>query len=55
MTRLILASTSPSRKTLLERLKIPFETIAPNVDETPFANEPAPDLVLRLAKQKAAA
>lgn len=55
MTRLILASTSPSRKTLLERLKIPFETANPNVDETPLVNEKAPDLVLRLAQQKASA
>ncbi|MEM6302877.1 MAG: Maf family protein, partial [Pseudomonadota bacterium] len=37
--RLILASTSPYRKRLLERLQISFETAAPDVDETPMADE----------------
>lgn len=50
---LILASTSPARKTLLERLQIPF-TIAPaDVDETPLPNEKPVDLVRRLAELKA--
>lgn len=35
MPRLILASTSPWRRALLEKLTIPFECAAPDVDETP--------------------
>jgi MAF protein len=50
---LILASTSPARKKLLERLQIPF-TIAPaDVDETPLPNESPYNLVRRLAELKA--
>lgn len=52
---LILASTSPFRKALLEKLCLPFETCSPNIDETPFADENAPQLVVRLAEQKAMA
>ncbi len=36
---LVLASTSRYRKELLERLRLPFLTIAPEVDETPLAGE----------------
>lgn len=50
---LILASTSKYRRELLERLKIPFEVVAPEVDETPLAKETPAELVLRLAKAKA--
>lgn len=50
-----LASTSPFRKELLERLGIPFETVAPDVDETPLANETAEALVRRLSEDKARA
>jgi len=51
--RVVLASTSPFRRSLLEKLGIPFETAAPNVDESRLADEPAPDLVERLARAKA--
>ncbi|OZI59655.1 Maf family nucleotide pyrophosphatase [Bordetella genomosp. 11] len=51
--RLILASTSPYRRELLTRLRLPFETIAPGVDETPRAGEQPADLALRLAIAKA--
>ena len=51
--KLILASSSPYRRELLERLKIPFETIAPEVDETPQTNETPQRLVERLAIAKA--
>jgi septum formation protein len=51
--RLILGSTSKPRQALLQRLKIPFEIAAPDIDETPLPGEKAPDLVLRLAQQKA--
>ena len=51
---LILASTSRYRKTLLERLGLPFQTWSPDVDETALEKEPAPDLVKRLARLKGA-
>jgi len=50
-----LASTSPFRKELLERLGIPFLVAAPDVDETPQANESAEALVRRLSEDKARA
>lgn len=52
---LVLASTSPFRKNLLERLGIPFETYAPHVDETPLLPESPAALVIRLAELKARA
>lgn len=51
--RLVLASTSPYRRDLLARLNIPFETVAPNVDESPVEGETPPQLALRLACTKA--
>ncbi|EOF6508711.1 nucleoside triphosphate pyrophosphatase [Salmonella enterica] len=53
MPRLILASTSPWRRVLLEKLTIPFECAAPEVDETPIQGEAPRQLVLRLAQAKA--
>ena len=41
MKPLVLASTSPYRKALLERLQLPFITAAPDLDESPLPNEPA--------------
>lgn len=55
MSQLILASTSPGRRILLEKLAIPFICAAPDVDETPFAHESAQQLVVRLAQLKAQA
>lgn len=52
---LVLASTSPFRKSVLNRLHLPFKTFAPKVDETPLANETPTQLVLRLAEMKARA
>ncbi len=51
--KLILASSSPYRRELLERLQIPFEVIAPEVDETPRPGEAPEKLVERLAIEKA--
>lgn len=51
--KLILASSSPYRRELLERLKIPFEVTAPEVDETPHPGETPDKLVERLAIEKA--
>lgn len=50
---LILGSTSRYRRELLERLRLPFECAAPQVDETPRAGEPPAALALRLALAKA--
>ncbi|CAI1592403.1 Septum formation protein Maf [Serratia marcescens] len=55
MQRLLLASTSPYRKMLLEKLQLPFDCAAPQVDETPLPGESAEALVLRLATAKAQA
>ena len=55
MSQLILASTSPFRQALLNKLGLPFITAAPEVDETPLAGETAPQLVERLARAKAQA
>jgi len=52
---LILASTSPYRRQLLERLGVPFTTAAPDADETPCPGEPPETLVVRLAEAKARA
>lgn len=52
---LVLASSSIFRSELLKRLQLPFETIAPNVDETPLPNESARNTSLRLAQEKARA
>ena len=50
---LILASTSPYRRDLLQRLRLPFETARPEVDETPLRGESPGQLVRRLARAKA--
>ena len=52
---LILGSTSPYRRELLARLRLPFDVVAPNLDETPLANELPRDLANRLALAKARA
>jgi septum formation protein len=52
---LILASTSRYRHELLSRLRLPFEVYAPEVDETPLADETPSVLALRLALAKARA
>jgi 7-methyl-GTP pyrophosphatase len=53
--RLVLASTSPYRRALLERLRLPFEVQPPAVDEAALAGEAARDTALRLAQAKARA
>ncbi len=53
--RLVLASTSPYRRALLERLGVPFDAVAPTVDEESLkrAGEPARIAARRLAEAKA--
>ncbi|MCG9622403.1 Maf-like protein [Vibrio diabolicus] len=51
--QLVLASTSPFRKQLLEKLSLPFICLSPDCDETPFDQETPLELVQRLAQEKA--
>ena len=51
--RLILASSSPYRRELLERLSLGFVCESPDIDESPLVSESAEDMVKRLARQKA--
>lgn len=53
--RLILASSSTYRQDMLQRLRLPFEAINPDVDETPLPNEAPVSLARRLALAKARA
>lgn len=55
MPRLILASSSPYRRALLERLGLPFTCAAPSIDEAPQPDEAAEHLTQRLALSKARA
>ncbi|MFA3779366.1 nucleoside triphosphate pyrophosphatase [Yersinia sp. 1652 StPb PI] len=55
MLQLVLASTSSYRRTLLEKLQLPFVTAAPQTDESPLTGEEASALVQRLASAKAQA
>jgi len=49
----VLGSTSRYRRELLERLRLPFEVAAPEVDETPLPGEAPAALATRLALAKA--
>jgi septum formation protein len=53
MLPLVLGSTSPYRRELLARLRLPFEVAAPRVDEAPRPGETPAALALRLALEKA--
>jgi septum formation protein len=53
--KLFLASTSRYRRMLLERLDLPFEAMAPEVDETAMPGETPEALVGRLSRAKSAA
>jgi MAF protein len=55
MLPLLLASSSPYRRELLSRLRLPFTCASPDIDETRIADEPADQLVRRLAHDKAQA
>ena len=54
-TRLVLASTSPYRRELLSRLGVPFDIVAPAVDETPLSGESPAATSCRLSRLKAEA
>ena len=53
--QLVLASTSRYRRELLSRLGLPFEVLAPEVDETPLPGEAPSATALRLSVLKAQA
>lgn len=55
MLPLLLASSSPYRRELLDRLRLPFVCASPDIDESRRPNEPAIALVARLAREKAMA
>ncbi|MCF6781888.1 Maf family protein [Stutzerimonas stutzeri] len=55
MRRLLLASSSPYRRELLSRLRLPFDCRAPEIDETPHPDESPEQLVRRLSREKALA
>jgi septum formation protein len=53
--KLVLASTSPYRRELLNRLGLPFEVANPRADESPLPDETPENLALRLSEVKARA
>ncbi|KZZ48085.1 septum formation inhibitor Maf [Thalassolituus sp. HI0120] len=53
--KLLLASSSPFRRQILNKLRIPFDCEAPDIDETPLADEQPQQYVERLAVEKAQA
>lgn len=55
MPKLVLASTSPYRRQLLERLQLPFEVASPETDETALPDESPATTAERLALEKARA
>jgi septum formation protein len=52
MQPLLLASASPRRRELLERVGIALEVRAADIDETPLVGEPPRDYVARIAREK---
>ncbi len=52
---IVLASTSPFRRELLSRLQLPFQTVAPETDESPLPGEQPAAIAERLAVAKAQA
>lgn len=55
MPPLLLASSSPYRRELLGRLRLPFTWSSPDIDESRLPGEHPGDLVRRLARSKAEA
>ncbi len=53
--KIILGSSSPSRRDIMNKLGLPYEIAHPELDETPYPNETAPLLVRRLSLAKAMA
>jgi septum formation protein len=53
MLTIVLASSSPYRRELLSRFKLPFDVFSPDINEAPLTNEKAKDISFRLAREKA--
>lgn len=53
--RLVLASSSPRRRAILDGLGLAFDVVSPDLDEVMASNEPASDFVTRMAVEKASA
>ena len=51
--KLVLGSSSPYRKELLERLGVPFECVSADIDESHHEGETPEALCVRLAREKA--
>ena len=51
--QIVLGSTSPFRKQLLDKLRLPFIQDSPEIDESPLKNETPKEMVARLALEKA--
>ena len=51
--QIILASSSQTRQDLMNRLKIKYDIVVPNIDESPQGDNHADDLAKRLAFEKA--
>ena len=54
MPTIVLGSTSPFRKQLLDKLNLAFIQGSPDIDETPLKHESPAETVMRLAHAKAA-
>jgi len=52
---LVLASSSPHRRELLDRLRLEYQVCPPDIDESRLPGEPATDYVARLSVEKAQA
>ena len=55
MTQLVLASSSPFRKAILDKLNIEYVSASPDIDESRYTNEKPAAYVARLAEEKARA
>jgi septum formation protein len=53
MQQLVLASSSKFRRSLLQRLELPFEVAVPDIDEAVIPGESPGETALRLARAKA--
>ncbi len=53
MRKLILASSSPYRRAILDKICLSYHSISPQIDESPLIDENVSDLVQRLALEKA--
>ena len=53
MLTIVLASSSPYRRELLSRFKLPFDVSNPDIDEIPRIDEKAKEISCRLAREKA--